>query len=182
MPQGIKIICCIFLYIFLCQTAVYGGQTRSYISSSRLVIENGHAYKLAQPLYADVEINGDTIVKRTYAVKKNGNFPVAEDIFQVWLGGREKVTATIPKWLKKLKKSIGAGAPADHENVLKAVDARRGIIRSIISLTVGETFMIEMDNQCPYPSLDFANIVEYRYYKRIDSRPTIQSPPDRAYY
>ena len=148
-------------------------EVRPYVTKSRLVIENGYAYKINSVLYTELYIEGTSIVKRTYEPISGGKRLVSEDMFVATPFYKEGISNTMPKWIRKIKKFFGAALPPESEHISRAtnIDEVKGLkARSLVILTIGDSFLIEVDTQCPHPPLALANIIEYRYYEKADKK------------
>ncbi len=163
MKKNIVFVLVVTACLFLPRQASSGARME-FKQASRLIIENGHVYKLAPTLYAEVDIEKKKVTRTLYDLAEKEKGVVSRAVFEVVSRGDDRVSLTMPKWLKGIKKSLGHDLPRELEMVVGAVNTDR----CVNFLSVGETFMIEVYSRVPYQELEYSNVLEYGYYKRVE--------------
>lgn len=166
MYSSIRILCVLAISLQFFSGAAHCREARSYKQTSKLLIENGRVYHLDPDLYVVLDIGEDKIIKKTYSVKGPVKTLDEEQEFTVSRVLPLKVTSADPKWITDIKKALRRPVPAEFQNVIEAFLIEHQQL--FVSMTVGESFLMEVRNFCRYHDLGLtANIVEYGYYERV---------------
>lgn len=154
------------LVVLFLITPVVEGYEAQFKDKVSLVIENGSIIQ-RKGRYPDVgldvrENEEKVIFKRMVRTRGAGLSIKSEDVYEINNIGDSLITKFYPQWLKPIMKYFDNSIP-ESQRVIRAYRVSGGYVGF---LTIGEDFLIEVQNHAYGQGAKFSNLIEYIYYEK----------------